>query len=494
MSSLDNKNKGNHTNDATDYLNEHEEISVKRHPYLIKSENASLALDGVKTISKEEIDKKVSDEVAFWLIDMHNWQQGWNTLCEIRRNLSPKIYLKPVLFVIDSSYIPDEIANASDGNISLSNCNSLLLEEWVSRVHHINQWIANLHLDSADTNIAFKVLRIITSRQTELEPITTIRRHSGYVYPILEPLFSKRDTGVLDTLSFLESQHLLSTRFISRAHFCSHCGSAFLNFKETCTQCGADDVHSDELVHHFKCAYTAEMEQFRKGDRLSCPKCERELKHIGVDYDKPSIIYNCNQCNHSFQDPKIMTECYNCGRQSEPENQEHRTIYAYTVSAIGRNAADHGLDTLFSNILETELNLFSETAFRDFFRIELSRINRYKVSNSTFVLIHFGDIEKLYIKLGNQASNIFHALSNIFKSVLRHSDVISAKNETLFLVIMTETSLEQSQIACDRLKKEINDLFKNNLEFQPQINILTKAFTGGLELDSLLEEFLDDVS
>jgi len=494
MNNPDNINNNNHTYDADNYLNEHEEISVKRHPYLIKSENTSLAIEGVKTISKEEIDKKDSDDVAFWLIDMHNWQEGWNTLCTIRRNLSPKIYLKPVLFIVDSSNIPDEIINASDGNLPLSNYSILLLEEWVSRVNHTNQWIANLHLDNSDSNIAFRVLRIIASRHIELEPVTTIRRHSGYVYPILEPLFTKRDSGILDTLSFLESQHLLSTRFISRAHFCSHCDSAFLNFKETCTQCGADDIHSDELVHHFKCAYTAEMAQFRKGDRLSCPKCERELKHIGVDYDKPSIIYNCNQCNHSFQDPKIMTECFNCGRQSEPENQEHRTIYAYTASAIGRNAADYGMDTLFTNILETELNLFSESAFRDFFRIELSRINRYNISNSTFALIHFGDIEKLYIKLGNQARNIFQALSNIFKSVLRHSDVISAKNETLFLVIMTETSLEHSQIACDRLKKEINELFKSNLDFQPQINILTKAFTDNLELDPILEKFLNDVS
>lgn len=463
-----------------------------RKPYYIQTSDSKISCAGIETISQDAIDSINHQDVSYWLVDMRIWKEGWDILCYIRRHLSPTIYLKPVLFLIDSDTIPQDIATSSDGNIHRSSCDDRILEEWVSRVEHINQWIdhspnANTN---ADTNTAFKVLRIIASRNLELEPITTTRRHSGYVYPILEPLFAKRDTGVLETLAFLESQHLLNGRFISRAHFCGHCSSAFLNFKESCPQCSSDDIRSDELIHHFKCAYTAEITNFRKGDILSCPKCERELKHIGVDYDKPSIIYNCNQCSHTFQDPKIMTTCYNCGRHSEPENQETRTIFAYTISAIGQNAADYGLDTLFSNILDSELNLFSESAFRDFFRIEKSRIQRYKKSDSSLVIIRFDDLDKLYIKLGSRAREVFHELSIIFKSVLRISDVISAKNETIFFIIMTETTSEYAKRAVERLEQGIFELFKNNLNFNPKTSAKIHSITPELEPDIALEDFL----
>lgn len=461
-----------------------------RKPYYIQSSGPPLNIEGIETIAQDDIEKMECNDVAYWLIDMRIWKEGWETLCTIRRHLSPSIYLKPVLFLIDSDTIPQEIVTSSDGNLHRSSCDQRLLEEWVSRVEHINQWIIHLPKAQSDTNIAFKVLRLITSRNIELEPITTARRSSGYVYPLLEPLFAKRDTGVLETLSFLESQHLLSGRFISRAHFCGHCSSAFLNFKEACPQCTSSDIKNDELIHHFKCAFTSEMESFKKGGKLVCPKCERELKHIGVDYDKPSIVYNCNQCSHNFQDPKIMTTCYNCGRHSEPENQETRTIYAYTVSAIGQNAADYGLDTLFTSILDSELNLFTEPAFRDFFRIEQSRIERYKLSNSSLAIIHFGDIDELYIKLGSRALEVFQELSIIFKTILRVSDVISARNETIFLVIMTETSFANAEKAVGRLEQGILDLFTNNLNFSPNMSTKIHSLTAELELEQSLENFL----
>ena len=467
-----------------------------RKPYYIQTPGSKIACGGIETTNVEKIEHIAPNDIAYWLIDMRIWQDGWDILCKIRRNLAPSIYLRPVLFLIDGDDIPQEILDASDGNILRSNCDERLLEEWVSRVDHINQWTAHLNntQSASDTNIAFKALRLITSRNIELEPITTVRRQSGFVYPLLEPLFAKRDSGVLETLNFLESQHLLTGRFISRAHFCGHCASAFLNFKETCPQCSSDDIHSDELVHHFKCAYTAEITNFRKGDRLVCPKCERELKHIGVDYDKPSIIYNCHSCTHRFQEPTIMTACYNCGRQAEPENQQTLSIQAFSVSAIGKNAADYGLDTLFTNILDSELNLFSEKAFSDFMRIEQSRIKRYKLSTSSLVLIRFSDLDKLYIKLGANASEVFYELSTIFKSILRNSDVITAKNETIFFVILTETNTVQANRAIERLQESLQDLFSNNLDFTPEMSTEILEINAELNLDTVLENFLSNVS
>jgi len=465
-----------------------------RQPYLVQTESDVKSVQGVSNVALADIENLDHDDVAFWLIDMALWQDGWKTICQIRRHLSPRVYLKPVVFLIHDSDMPKEIHQAADGHITASSIDVRVLEDWVSRVEHINQWVEHIANNDApvDTNLAFKVLRLISSRAVELQPITTIRRSSGYVYPLLEPLFGKRDTGVMETLSFLHDQHLLNARHISKGHFCSHCGSAFLNFKESCTQCDSDDISANELLHHFKCAYTAEISEFKQGDQLQCPKCERELRHIGVDYDKPSMIYHCNQCSHSFQDPKIMTECYNCGRSSEPEHQQLRVIQAYSVSAIGQNAAEYGLEALFTNLLEKKLNLFSVNAFRDFFNIEASRIKRYGVSASTLVMINFDDLDQLYIRLGSKAQEVFSELSVIFKTVLRKSDVITAWNESIFFVIMTETNEAQAHRAVERLRDGVMALFKNNLDFAPKFTVSINTIDETMDLDKTLEAFMEN--
>lgn len=460
--------------------------------YIANQSDQTLPVD-IANIALADIESLVSSQIAYWLVDMRDWQKGWTTLCFIRGHLSPLIYLKPVIFLLESTDMPTEVKAASDGHINLTALSEHVIEDWASKVEPINLWIDRLssHRElSLDSNLSFKVLRLVGSRNIELKPIATVRRTSGYVYPIIEPLFGKRDTGAMDTLSFLKHQALLTDVFVTRAHFCGHCGSAFLNFKETCPHCGTDDLDMAELVHHFKCAYTAELAEFQQGDRLICPKCELQLRHIGVDYDKPSTICRCNQCNHRFQDTVVMTDCYSCGRSAEPTNQEVRRISAYTISAIGQNAAYHGLDALFTNLLDSEFHLYSANAFRDFFRVEVARISRYKISSSSLAMINFKELDNLYVSLGRKARQVFGELSVIFKAIFRESDVITARNESIFFVIMTETNYDNAKRAMARLDDSVKSLFENNLNIALEVNIMIKEINTELDLETTLESFL----
>ena len=469
-----------------------------RQAYILKNLNdeqqgQGLSID-LNILTMADIENKDATEIAFLIIDMRNWQKGWETLCTLRQHLTADIYLKPVVFLMDSIDVPNEIKQAADGHIAFSALNQPLIDEWASKLEPINLWIDRLtdRESTSDSNLSFKILRIIASRNMELKPITTIRRTSGYVYPILEPLFGVRDTGVLETLNFLQSQSLLTEKFVTKAHFCGHCSSAFLNFKEVCPHCSSDDLTIDELVHHFKCAYTAELSEFHQGDRLVCPKCELPLRHIGVDYDKPSTVSRCNQCNHRFQDAQVMTDCYSCGRSAEPSNQVIQNINAYTVSAIGQNAAYYGLDALFTNLLESELHLYSATAFKEFFRVEVARIERYKVSTSSLGMINFKELDSLYLRLGKKAQQVFAELSAIFKIVFRESDVITAHNESIFFVLMTETNSESAITAMERLNVSVKALFENNLDVTLDIKTLIKAVDTEIDLGATLESFLID--
>jgi hypothetical protein len=446
-------------------------------------------------ILPSEINSCDIDQVAFWLIDMSDWQKGWGSLCSIRANLQASFYLKPVVYLMDTSEVPGEISRAADGKIDAFSLTQAGIEDWISKLESINRWIDHLSSrgDTADSNVAFKVLRLIASRNVELKPLKTVRRVSGYVYPLLEPLFAKRDTGALEILSFLKIQSLLSERFATKAHFCAHCSSAFLNFKETCPHCKSDDLRVDELVHHFKCAYTSELSDFQQGDRLVCPKCERHLRHIGVDYDKPSTVSHCNECDHRFQDAIVMTDCYGCGRSSEPANQDVRQINNYSISALGQTAAYYGLDALFTSLLESEMHLYSASAFKDFFFVELSRINRYKKTESSLAMIHFIGLESLYTDLGNKAKQVFSELSSIFKAVFRDSDIITAHNESIFYVLMTETSYDSAHIGIARLEESVSALFENNLKANFKVRVQIQKIDSDLNLDVALEQFLISV-
>lgn len=461
--------------------------------YISNQQTQGLTVD-IPSVSLNDIQELELTKVSYWLIDMRNWQQGWENLCFIRRHLSSDIYLKPVVFLVGVNEIPKDIKKSSDGNIDISTLTSIVIEDFISKLESINLWIDKLsHQEKkSDSNISFKILRILASRNCELKPIATVRRSSGFVYPIIEPLFTKRDRGALEILNFLKKQSLLTEKFVTRAHFCGHCSSAFLNFKETCPHCAADDLSTDELVHHFKCAHTAELSEFQQGDRLVCPKCERQLRHIGIDYDKPSVVSRCNQCNHRFQDPVVLTECYSCGRTAEPSTQDVQRINAYTVSAIGQNAAYYGLDALFTNMLETELYLYSTNAFHDFFQVEVARIERYKISTSSLAMINFNELDNLYIQLGKNAKHVFAELSSIFKAVFRESDVITAHNESIFFVLMTETSLQDAQRGMDRLEESMTALFESNLEIKLQLKTTIMAIDNELNLADTLELFLEN--
>lgn len=463
-----------------------------RQPYYVTAEYARETPIDIKTVTLEEIHSCDFSEVSFWLIDMSDQRLGWDILSEIRRDVLPVVYLRPVVFWLGGDDLHSDIVNAAEGNIYAGTLTESVVIEWSERLQPINQWIERLPdaTSGGDTNIAFRVLRLLAAGRKELAPVTTTRRHTGYVYPVLDPLYGIRDASIVETLSFLESQKLISGQFINKAHFCSQCDSAFLNFIESCPDCRSQNIRSDELIHHFKCAHTAELEEYKQGNSLVCPKCDQTLHHIGVDYDKPSIVYHCNDCNNVFQDPLVLSSCYHCGWTIEPEHQVLRSIYSYTITALGQNAAMYGMEALFSSILDSKLRLHSLDDFKRFFDIEDARIQRYKVSSSSLVMIRLKELDTLYIRLGHRAKDVFTELSAVFRAVLRRSDVITARNETIFFVIMTETSAENAARAVERLEEGITALLKNNLEFTPEVIADIKPIVGGMDINATLEEFL----
>lgn len=433
-----------------------------------------------------------ASRIRVWLLEAKDVEEAYPGICALRQNRSPAVYLRPIVLCLENDQGPQELLNAADGSSLIEGLTAEILAKTLSRFDSINLWIerAQQLAEKKDTSIAVKYLRFIASRGRAFAPMKTTRYNTGFIFPEFLPFLKKDDTADLQaTLDFLLQQRVVRGDFITRAHHCSQCDCAFLNFKESCPDCGSDDLQLDELVHHFRCGHIGELKEYREGGELSCPKCERSLHQIGVDYDKPSIVYQCRSCSHSFQDPQVMTTCFNCGHTTAPENLSVRDVMSYSITAIGSNAAEYGFETLFSNLLEVELKLYSPKTFREILQLEVARIERYKRSQSCLALINF-DLEKLYLELGARAEETFAELSAVFSSVLRNSDVISAQTESLFLLLMTETTEQQAQLAMKRLTEGIVALMQTNMHYEVKLQVAFHNIDAQLNLDQTLEDFL----
>ncbi len=432
--------------------------------------------------------------IGCWLIDARtDLAQAKQLLQQIRRQLVPGIYLRPILFLVNKSLNTEDLDSQGCDGIVEEHRSNAKISTLVNGFEPLNQWIEHLpdwHT-AADTDLAFRILRFVASRKAEIKPVITAQNIAGYIYPQLSPLVDQADGNLLHIFEFLESQHLLSSRFITKAYLCSHCYSAFLSFKEVCPQCQTEDLTIDDMIHHFKCAYIGERAKYLQGDRLICPKCDRELKHIGVDYDKPAVIYRCNRCSHHFQDPDVITQCYNCGRLNAPEDQGYVDIKSFQATFVGRNAAVYGLDSLFDKIIASKVTFLPEAAFRQFLGVEIERIRRYQISKSSLAFIHI-DIEQIYQQLGDRAQQLFEEIGSFFKSTLRKSDVITTHSQSIFMILMVETSKVNAETAIVRLTEAIAKLLANNLHYSPRIPYQLKTITVSTDIIHSLERFVKD--
>lgn len=176
-----------------------------------------------------------------------------------------------------------------------------------------------------------------------LVPVYDPSTPSGYRYQATEGLPDAGD-GVdpIDDLDFLRRRNYLERRFHDTVLSCPFCVHHDLHLREVCPACGSADLRALEMIHHFRCAFVGPIDDFRRGDKLVCPKCRGVLRHIGLDHDKPTDTVQCASCNSGFQEPDVATRCRSCSRPFPPEQAHRRRVHAYSVTAAGRFAAEVG--------------------------------------------------------------------------------------------------------------------------------------------------------
>ena len=127
----------------------------------------------------------------------------------------------------------------------------------------------------------------------------------------------------------------LKRDFFDRFHTCYRCSSARLHVREECPDCRSSELSEELYVHHYKCAYQGVELDFRRGDKLICPKCRQELTHFSVDYDKPGSVIICKRCGHAGSDPAIGFVCMECKTHIDGDAAAIKDVYSYSLTREG---------------------------------------------------------------------------------------------------------------------------------------------------------------
>lgn len=134
----------------------------------------------------------------------------------------------------------------------------------------------------------------------------------------------------MEELGFAEK-----SKFIDRIHTCPNCGHSHLLFVESCPRCSSSNIHQESIIHHFRCANVSPESTYENDGELRCPKCKKILRHIGVDYDRPAMVYTCLDCNNTFLSSAMRVVCSNCGNITSPDKLIPVDVWEYRLTRTG---------------------------------------------------------------------------------------------------------------------------------------------------------------
>jgi len=179
-----------------------------------------------------------------------------------------------------------------------------------------------------DRNTQVFLSRFLSGEISELEPVYDPKL--GYRYPIVEAIIG----DALDAEDFLIKLYeagILERRLYNKIIYCPKCGSANVSVHYCCPYCKSFNIQKSSLIEHVKCGYMDVEGNFRKVNKLVCPKCHEELKKSDVDYRRAGIWCTCKDCAKSFDIPVTAHFCRDCHANSTFEDAVIKDVYAYSL-------------------------------------------------------------------------------------------------------------------------------------------------------------------
>jgi diguanylate cyclase (GGDEF)-like protein len=312
-----------------------------------------------------------------------------------------------------------------------------------------------------DKRVVF-LQRLADGTEDALEPVSNLASPIGYCYEMAQEIFETRPGEEVKQLDHLAGLGYLDRQFFDKIHLCVCERRQFaINFREVCVKCRSSNIDITDMIHHYSCGYTGAEPEFQDGIRYVCPKCDEELKHIGVDYEKVSTDYVCAACGHVFTEPDIGCQCLACEQRFDVERAFVRTLYIYRINAKGTLVASRGTmegEITAGSLIDPELNVYSFDYFEERLAQEFAGAIRYKRPLSV-VAAEIDRLDAFEAAHGRQASaRKLRDFAAIAKESLRDSDAAAVFDQTILVLILTDTPFDGASVLANRLRDHVGRL------------------------------------
>lgn len=447
----------------------------------------------VSPSSKLSIDKSLNYSCI--IIDGKNTDFVKMIVKKIRKNNNPLIYLKPIVLLNGSAHKDPFINQLVDGVI-YSFDQIKLINITISEINELANNLSFITSISFESMMITKMLYFMYTRNRKaLEPIPYIYSNTNFTYPILAVNFQfPEEYKVFEVLKLAESEGLFKSNFVDLVYCCPNCKSSRLSYRETCPKCGGSHTDSFDIVHHFPCAYVGPITDFTNelDDQLNCPKCSKNLRHIGVDYDKPSVLHICKTCSNKFQDYNVKAKCMNCNHDAMVDSLSNMEVREYVLTQKGENYSLQGYVSTPKDIEEI-IGTVKYDTFKTIVKYEIERIKQSEGA-SNIVSISINNMGQFYSKVGGSRQQIL--LKDLVREIrgsIRTSDMISFYSSSVILITMFEIpdriSIRIMNEIVAALKKLVENNF-NDLEIQLKTNVhlLNTKLSAELQISQLISE------
>lgn len=151
-------------------------------------------------------------------------------------------------------------------------------------------------------------------------------------YPDAERYLENPPEELMDILELLAEEGILLREFFDKHLVCPEDDSS-MEYLTRCPVCNSLDIIREEMIEHLECGHTRPVKDFitEEGDYV-CPKCNRELRAIGVDYSRMGEVYRCPECNEISDSPEEIFRCLKCGEIYQKDEVDFEKVNMYTLN------------------------------------------------------------------------------------------------------------------------------------------------------------------
>ena len=289
------------------------------------------------------------------------------------------------------------------------------------------------------------------NRHRRIKPVKLVESLSIYRYPIIEALYPELFSSYRFIVSETKREMLEAETLVDRIRVCKQCNGGHLNYVEVCPNCKSIDIDVQTSLHCFTCGHVGEQQSFLRRGKLECPKCITQLRHIGVDYDRPLETHICHNCSHLFVEADTISHCLSCEAQTEISELIVQKIYQLKLGQLGEYVYQHG-----KMLQAPELSIKGkvDAGYFENILLWLNKVALRHGEEHLLLSMHLPRLEEYSSLYGD--SKLFALLDQItnrLNGLFRDTDICCQYKQDLLLVLMPKTSLSTMPVLQDKIEK-----------------------------------------